>query len=189
MIFCSDISEHAKRVSHKRGQSSPKLVKIGLDGGQGTLKCAASYLYNSDNIFETSEPASKRRKYSDGLNIEKLSNNNGVNRVQILSISTDSDENYEKLKFMLGKLKLEPGSFLLCADLKVINISLGLQSHSARHPCPYCLWVKGSPATDDSLRTFEGIRDHYGAWLEDTGGDRGKLKKYFNCQVSLQGKY
>ena len=120
-------------MSHKRGHSSPKLVKIGLDGGQGTLKCAVTYLYDSDKIFDTdtSEPASKRRKYSDGPNMEKLSNNNGVNRVQLLSLSTDSDENCDKLKFMLEKLDLQPGSFLLCADLKVINIFLGLMTHSA----------------------------------------------------------
>ena len=182
VIFCSDVAEHSRRVSNKRGHNSPKLVKIGLDGGQGTLKCAATYLFESDSIFETSEPASKRRKFSEGLNVEKLSNNNGVNRVQILSLSTDSEENYEKLKFMLGKLNLEPGSFLLCADLKVINISLGLQTHSARHPCPYCHWTKGKLSTDDVLRTFEGIKAQYDSWMQGTGGDRAKLKNFFNCQ-------
>jgi hypothetical protein len=171
-------------VSLKRGHTSPKLVKIGLDGGQGTLKCAATYLYDSDKIFDSdnSEPATKRRKYSDGLNVEKLSNNNGVNRVQLLSLSTDSDENYEKLKFMLEKVDLQPGTFLLCADLKMINISLGLMTHSARHPCPYCEWVKGSRATDSDLRTFESIAEHHTAWFSETGGEREKLNEYFNCQ-------
>ena len=121
VIFCSNVAEHISRISRKRGHSEPKLIKIGLDGGQGTLKCAASYLYESDEIFDlsSSETPAKRRKYSEGLDASKFSNNNGVNRVQILSLSTDSEENYDKLKFMLDKLQLQPGSFLLCADLKL----------------------------------------------------------------------
>ena len=82
-----------------------------------------------------------------------------------------------------NKLNLEPGSFLLCADLKVINIALNLMSHSSRHPCPYCNWVKGSIATEpDEARTFEGIRLNFETWVRETGGDRDKLKEYFNCQ-------
>ena len=184
VIYCTNVPEHIKRVSQKRGHTEPKLIKVGLDGGQGTLKCAASYLYESDAIFDldSSEPTRKRRKYSEGLDVAKLCNNNGVNRVQLLALSTDSDENYEKLKFMFGKLELKPGSFLLCADLKVINISLNLMSHSARHPCPYCHWVKGSKSADAVLRTFEGITQNFETWLRETGGDRDKLKNYFNCQ-------
>ena len=138
IIYCSDVPQHMVRVSRKRGHIEPKMTKIGLDGGQGTLKCAASYLYDTDEIFdsENSETAAKRRKYSDGLDVGKFGNNNGVNRVQILSLSTDSKENFDKIKFMLDKLDLRPGSFLLCADLKVINISLNIMTHSARHPCP-----------------------------------------------------
>ena len=84
---------------------------------------------------------------------------------------------------MLDKLNLEPGSFLLCADLKVINIALNLMSHSSRHPCPYYNWVKGSSATEpDEARTFEGIRLNFETWVRETGGDRDKLKEYFNCQ-------
>ena len=185
IIYCSNVPEHIVRVSRKRGHTEPKLIKVGVDSCQGTMKCAAFYLYESDSIFdkEDSETNRKRRKFSDGLDVTKLSNNNGVNRVQLLSLSTDTEENYMKLKFMLDKLNLEPGSFLLCADLKVINISLNLMSHSSRHPCPYCNWVKGTSTTEpDEARTFEGIRLNFETWERETGGDREKLKEYFNCQ-------
>ena len=98
IIYCSNVPEHIARVSRKRGHTEPKLIKVGVDSGQGTLKCAASYLYESDSIFdmEDSETSRKRRKFSDGLDVTKLSNNNGVNRVQLLSLSTDTEENYVK---------------------------------------------------------------------------------------------
>ena len=31
-------------------------------------------------------------------------------------------------------------------------------------------------------RTFEGIRLNFETWVRETGGDRDKLKEYFNCQ-------
>lgn len=64
VIYCSDVPEHMARVSRKLGHLEPKMVKIGLDGGQGILNCAASYLFESDEIFDTNsnERQAKRRK-------------------------------------------------------------------------------------------------------------------------------
>ena len=55
-------------------------------------------------------------------------------------------------------------------------------THSARHPCPWCHWVKGENTYEADLRTFEGIIANYQNWLRDTDGDKVKLKEYFNCQ-------
>ena len=71
IIFCSDVPEHMARVSRKRGHVEPRMVKVGLDGGQGTLKCAVSYLFESDDIFDTNnnQPPAKRRKVVQNKNI------------------------------------------------------------------------------------------------------------------------
>ena len=141
-------------------------------------------IYEGDKILDTEQfgTKKKRRKFSDGLDAAQVSNNNGVNRVLILALSTDSDENYDKLKNIFSHIELEPGTFSLCGDLKVLNISLNLMTHSARHPCPSCHWVKGDVSTESQLRTFEGIRSYYLKWFEETGGDETKLKDYFNCR-------
>ena len=127
-------------VSEERGKEKPTFVKVGVDGGGGTLKACVSLIYDGDKILKPGDYVSKkkRRKLTDGLEEAEVSNNNGVNRVLILALSTDSDENYEKLQNIMSHLDLEPGKFSFCGDLKVINIALNLMTHSARHPCPWC---------------------------------------------------
>ena len=107
-----------------------------------------------------------------------------MNRVLILSLSSDSKENYEKLRDIWSKLSLKPGSFSPCCDLKVINIVLGLMTHSAKHPCPWCHWVKGDRDGDCvlELRTFEGIRAWHEKSVAETNRDSPSCKLYFNCQ-------
>ena len=85
---------------------------------------------------------------------------------------------------MWSKVNLAPGSFSPCCDLKVVNIALGLMSHSSLHPCPWCHWVKGSRDLDKQweLRTFEGIRHWQERWVQETGCDPKQCKKYFNCK-------
>ena len=34
------------------------------------------------------------------------------------------------------------------------------------------------------LRTFEGITSNFDKWMQDTRGDREKLKNFYNCQGS-----
>ena len=85
---------------------------------------------------------------------------------------------------MWSKINLAPGSFSPCCDLKVINIALGLMTHSSLHPCPWCHWSKGSRDMDMAweLRTFQGIRQWYERWSQETGCEPKHCKKYFNCQ-------
>ena len=184
VIYCNDVEHFFKVVSEERGHSKPSFVKVGVDGGGGTLKACVSLLYDSDDILnpEGHGVKKKRRKLSDGLEAGAVSNNNGVNRVLILALSTDSDENHYKLQNIMSHLALEPGKFSFCGDLKVLNIALNLMTHSARHPCPWCHWIKGYAATDFQLRTFEEIRYWYLKWSEETGSDESKLKSYYNCK-------
>ena len=184
VIYCNDVEHFFQVVSEERGKEKPTFVKVGVDGGGGTLKACVSLIYDGDKILKPGDYVSKkkRRKLTDGLEEAEVSNNNGVNRVLILALSTDSDENYEKLQNIMSHLDLEPGKFSFCGDLKVINIALNLMTHSARHPCPWCHWIKGVAATNFQLRTFEDIRSHYLKWFEETDGDETKLKNYFNCK-------
>ena len=146
-----------------------------------------SFLNNSDPTLNLSyvenPPKAKRRCYEDGLKSSSFANNNGVNGV---SLSSDSKEDYEKLNSIWSKIMLAPGSFSLCSDLKVTNISLGRMTHSARYPCPWCHWIKTSRdiGRDWELRTFEGIKHWYEQWAGETNCDSKRCKEYFNCQQS-----
>ena len=72
-------------------------------------------------------------------------------------------------------------TFVLCADLKVINCALGLMSHSSRYACAYRHWKNGSESTDCELRTFQGIRKLNEDW-QNSGSEQTKLKNYRNCR-------
>ena len=59
-----------------------------------------------------------------------------------------------------------------------------MQNHSSKHCCAYCKafknnigeWVTGA------LRTIQDLENDNNAWQELTGGDRSKLKNYFNVE-------
>ena len=83
----------------------------------------------------------------------------------------------------LEKLNVKDGgiTWLLAADLKVVNAILGLMAHGARTPCYACKWFRGADCDDAPERTFEGIAQKNQEWLE-SGADPSKLKDFENCR-------
>ena len=124
-------------------------------------------------------PKPKRMKYTDGL-ISKHKDD-GIYRCLIAAITPGSTENYDVLDQYLRAMNLRPGDWYFCSDMKILNVALGIMTHTSRHPCFGCHWVKGSEEHDCELRTFEGIVFYYLAWIE-SGGNEKDLKEYFNCR-------
>ena len=106
----------------------------------------------------------------------------GVKRMMLLAVFPEVDETFESIQSLVSNLKLRVGSGrMLCADLKVINLSLGLQSHQCRHPCPFCEWKKGEDKHDHPDRTFEKIRRDFERFQQQASGKKEKVKHFFNC--------
>ena len=65
-----------------------------------------------------------------------------VQKLQILAIVPDIQENHSNVAKMWNSLDLDPlddyGDVKVAADLKLCNIMLGLQSHASSHPCSWC---------------------------------------------------
>ena len=80
---------------------------------------------------------------------------------------------------MFDKVNLNSIKMHLSIDLKMANIVLGLQTHSANHPCHICDaknprkpgvdWKKGE------LRTLGSIRENVTKW-RDSGADPNQAK-------------
>ena len=70
--------------------------------------------------------------------------------------------------------------FHFAADLKMSNICLGIMTHAALHPCPYCEGEKNVFEQDSSPRTPETISDNFRKWQEGSG-KKSTLKNYYNC--------
>jgi hypothetical protein len=54
--------------------------------------------------------------------------------------STKLSESYETLKLVLEKIKYHEHEWLICGDLKVIGLLLGLQRGYTKCPCFLCQW-------------------------------------------------
>ena len=101
----------------------------------------------------------------------------------IIFIVESVPENYTNVRVILEKLNIDKLDFYtMSSDLKLINILLGLQSHSATHGCTWCTtitnnrnpnaWCPGQP------RTLGQISDMAKAFQEN--GSRN-ARDYFNC--------
>lgn len=121
----------------------------------------------------------KRRKYSDGLVGGARFRNNGVKKLMVLGVLPGAKEEPAVVENMFDKLALTPGSFQFCPDLKLANLTVGIGTHSSKHPSPFCDWEKNTekPCT---LRTFEGIRENFKNWKKN-GSDKKTAMQYQNC--------
>ena len=112
--------------------------KIGVDTGGGFLKCCLNISSNDDFI----ETVTKRRKFSDDFKCQNAKNTS-VKKLIILAIVPNVKESYENVHqiFQLlnfDKIDKDYHKIRYAADLKMINILLGLMSHSSAHPCSWC---------------------------------------------------
>ena len=87
---------------------------------------------------EHSEPK-KRMKLEDGVAPKKM-RSTSVRKLIILALAPGLPENYDNVMHVMQLLHLQdvPYSVRYAADLKMINLLLGLMSYSSRHPCSFC---------------------------------------------------
>ena len=104
--------------------------------------------------------------------------NTGVNRTLILAHGEGWSEQHSNLRTIVQLLNLEEVDFALSADLKLLNLFLGLSSHSGTHACLYC---EGISTLEPGLpRTFSRIISQH-AEFQDAGAINADQAKYANC--------
>ena len=172
VTYCHDVPGLIafKKLLEEPEDLDELLNVVGADDGKGILKMCWNWSKMKTDKGET-----------------KLM---GPKRSIILAAVADVPETYHNMSVLLELTKLAEVDFILSCDLKLINIFLGLQTFSAKFPCPYgeCTvcqqtgtWIKGK------VRTFQNISENKRNWLERTNGkrdkkSRDKLKEYKNCE-------
>ena len=121
----------------------------------------------------------KRRKLEDGLVGKR--NDDGIHRCLLVLITPGNKENHELVTHYLRGMGFTPGEWIVCSDLKIINICFRIMSHVCRFPCYICMWERGSDDDEAPLRTLEGMREFRDAWIA-SGSDPTKLKFYGCCR-------
>jgi hypothetical protein len=68
-----------------------------------------------------------------------LNNGNKYSSVPI-GYSFQMKENYENMAHLLSSINYKDHQWLICGDLKIVGLVLGLQSGYTKYPCFLCLW-------------------------------------------------
>ena len=128
-------------------------------------------------VFPQAAPRySKPEELSPGE--KKGQKNTGVNRTLILAHGEGWSENHCNLRTIVQLLNLEEVEFSLAADLKLLNLFLGLSSHSGTHACLYC---EGRMDLKAGVpRTFSRIIQQH-ADFQEAGALKEEMASYANC--------
>ena len=178
LVYCHDL----ETLMHSRelldGETCDDFHDpVGIDDGKDLLKLT----YNKVRKGEV--PMKIKRGKEKPVNDDR-----GVKHCQVIAAVAGVKETYHNVKTLFAMLKLdEYPKCKLVADLKAANIMLGIQTARAKYPCLYghcfqtsrtrtAVWVKGED------RTLENLILNQENWLAETGGDRTKLKEYFNVE-------
>ena len=127
LVYVKDPVKFIDYVIEERGLDKSKvLVRLGLDGGQGSFKVIASIFetdYDPEIMFSNEEPGNRFT---------------GSKRMLVMAMSEGMEEIYSNLRIVVEKLQLNLLECVYACDLKLINTILGISSHSGKHACCYC---------------------------------------------------
>ena len=166
IVFCHNIPGLIawKRLLENKNDTEYMNI-IGVDDGKGVLKICWNWSI----------------KEKDGGKIKLM----GPKRSILLACVAMTPETPHNIKILYDIANLNEVDFLLSQDLKLHNITLGKQTHSSKHPCPYCTgyydsksrrWVNGESIT---LKKLNSDRNR---WLKESGGIRKKLQDFNNVE-------
>ena len=102
----------------------------------------------------------------------------GVNRSIVLAFVEGMKENHKNLRVVIELLQLHKLPFVVAADLKLLNVLLGLSGHGGKFACYLCEGEIGLEA--GTLRTFSSLIQNSQAYAA-AGSKPTTMKKYKNC--------
>ena len=172
VVYCPDLPGliSYKQILEEEEDQNKFINIIGVDDGKGVLKIVLSW--------------SQMGKFKGRDQLY------GPKRSLVIAAVASVPESYQNLKILMNLISLNEIYYKISSDLKLANILIGIQTFSAKYPCPYgeCThsegrneWVKGKD------RTVKNIVQNKDRWLQDNKHKslkkkREELKKYRNCE-------
>ena len=103
----------------------------------------------------------------------------------VVFIGEDVPECYENISNILDELQMDNLTVALSCDLKLVNIILGLQSHSSTYGCSWCTIKtrgEGKYSGFAPSRTIKNITENAQDFKDmEANKKRPNYAKYFNC--------
>ena len=104
-----------------------------------------------------------------------------VKKLFIIGIVKGVPETNHNVKSIMSALNLEDTKldFCLTTDMKLQNILVGIQSGSAKYPCPYC--ESARPFDVNGLKRTLGRLRELAQNFKDSNADKKDAQEYFNA--------
>ena len=161
------LKEIVDHIVEERGlERDQVMVRVGLDGGQGSFKVVVS-------IFETGFDPEISFSKSEGPG----SRLTGSQRILVMAFAEDLPESYENMRIIVEVLKLNDLQCCIASDLKLINALLGISSHSGKFSCCYCTGEMKLECGE--LRTFGSLAKR-SAEFASKGSKMKDMKRFKN---------
>ena len=186
VILCNRLGDIVNKVMQERDVNSEShLLKIGIDGGGGMLKVCLTICKKHLPREQAECTADKRFCYQDGVGKRSFSSG-GVRQLLIVGLAPDVSETYHNVQTLLETLDTASISFVLAADMKMVNIICGIQSPSgSTYPCPWCETGKDHfrSSPPGALRTVEKLDVQQRAYHSacQRAGRQLPAPKFKNC--------
>ena len=104
--------------------------------------------------------------------------NTGVNRILLLAHGQGWTETHNNLRAIVELMNFEEIEFSLAADLKLLNVLLGLSSHSGTYACLFC---EGAMTLEPGVpRTFASLIINSAAYIA-AGSVKETMATFKNC--------
>ena len=175
IVYCNDIEGLVAIALHHRSQETNDVyIKLGIDGGQGFLKVTLSISLKPE--LENNKIPTKLSK-CDGYAC-KYFKDSSINKTIILAILPSLNEKYYNLRLILDKLNISSLDYTVSEDLKVLLQTVGKQTATSKHPCPYCMTSSPYFQKADHY-TLESLCRLYDQWM----ADGANLKKAKSTQM------
>ncbi|CAH0553241.1 unnamed protein product [Brassicogethes aeneus] len=169
-VYCNNLSQLVAYILDKRILDENFHLKIGIDGGAGSLKICLNILSDGENSVDGATEKSK---------------NSGIKKLIIIGLGPKMIESYHNIKYLMETIDIHTiiglCPYTFASDFKLIMMILSLQSNSSAHPCPWCDVSCTNLESKGISRTIHTITDQYQQWQSNTNGDIAKAKYYGNC--------
>lgn len=177
VVFLKNLPSFVQHIMEVRRLEPEKtIVRTQIDGGGGSVKVTAS-------IFQPTLLSYDNTDRSNGVTGERYS---GVNKLLVLAHVDNIQERYENIRTLVELVKLNQLKTFIAADLKLINVLLGISSHSGKFSCAWC--ESECTLSSGKLRTFGNIQQHYQDFV-DAGANLKNMMAFKNVIHSCLLEY
>ena len=172
LIYCNDVTQLIVRLLEHRDLDIENIdIKLGLDGGQGSLKMTLSIM-KKDEREQTG-----RQTYAEGVGVKEHTSGS-TNKLMVLALMHEAPETYQTVKLMMKKLEIDNFPATITSDIKMLLLLIGKCGGNLTHGCVFCSAAK--PLTEQGdLYKLSDLHNHHQLFVE-AGGDKKKQKEFQN---------